>query len=205
MLSQRRIGSIALITPLWFLAVYLIMSTMRPDYSHSTDAISELGSLDAPNLWAWNIFGYILPGVAIALLGAGLRREFAALGRTALIPSVALMAAGLLMALSGAFPANMADFESITTRLHRTGSFGCYFAFLIAGFWFPSLFRKNKSWHWSARPSLILVWATIAIGLLRFFEGMGGLGQRLTFLCFFLWIALIGFALLQANRHATAA
>ena len=146
-----------------------------------------------------------VPGLAIALLGAGLRREFAPLGRPELIPSAALIAAGLLMALSGAFPANMADFSSTTTRLHLVGSFGCYAAFLIAGFWFPSFFRRFSSWHWAARPSLVLVWGSIAIGFMRFLEGMGGLGQRLTFFCFFLWIALVGFALLRANRHATAA
>ncbi|MGH7927276.1 MAG: DUF998 domain-containing protein [Candidatus Binatia bacterium] len=204
MISQKKIGLFVMATPLWFLIIYLIMSAMRSDYSHSTDAISELGSLDAPNLWAWNMFGYILPGLAIALLGAGLKREFSPLGRTTLIPSVALMAAGLLMALSGAFPANMADFNSTTTRLHMVGSFGCYVAFLIAGFGLPPFFRKSSSWHWVARPSLALVVASIAIGFLRFFEGMGGVGQRLTFACFFLWVALVSFALWRANRPVGA-
>jgi hypothetical membrane protein len=52
------------------------MSSLHPNYSHFTKAISELGSLDAPNLWVWNIGGYILPGVAVSLLGLGLARHF---------------------------------------------------------------------------------------------------------------------------------
>lgn len=203
MLSQRRIGSIALVTPLWFLAVYLIMSTMRPDYSHTDRAISELGSLDAPNLWAWNILGYILPGLVIALLGVGLRREFLLQGRGAAIASFAVVAVGLLMALSGAFPANMADFKSTTTLIHTIGSFGCYVAFLVAGFWLPATFRRASSWRWVAAPSLALVIASIATGFLRFAD-MQSIGQRLTFTCFFLWVALVGFALSRANSHAAA-
>src|SRR5690606_37313977 len=80
MMSQKKIGLVAIATPAWFLTVYLVMSAMRPDYVHTDQAISELGSLDAPNLWAWNVLGYILPGLAVALLGIGLRREFVGRG-----------------------------------------------------------------------------------------------------------------------------
>ncbi|MGH2543857.1 MAG: DUF998 domain-containing protein [Ardenticatenaceae bacterium] len=203
MIDQKKIGQIALLTPLWFLAVYLIMSSARPEYSHTTDAISELGSLDAPNLWAWNVLGYILPGLLIALLGIGLKREFSVVGQGAKIATAALIATGLFMALSGAFPANMADFKSTTTRIHTIGSFGCYIAFLVTGFWLPYYFRKVASWHWVVRPSLAVVILSIATGFLRF-GGMGGIGQRLTFLFFFLWVALAGFALWRANSHERA-
>ena len=201
MMSQKKIGLMAMATPLWFLAVYAVMSAMRPDYSHTDQAISELGSLDAPNLWAWNVLGYILPGLAIALLGWGLRREFVAHGVRATGPTMALVAAGLLMALSGAFPANMADFKSSTTLLHTVGSFGCYIAFLVAGFWLPSVFRKVGPWHWVATPSLVLVIASIVTGFLRF-AGMASIGQRITFACFFLWVALLGWSLWRANRSS---
>jgi hypothetical membrane protein len=199
MMSQKRIGLLAMLTPVWFLAIYLVMSAMRPDYSHTDQAISELGSLDAPNLWAWNILGYILPGIAIAILGLGLRREFSSKGGvSAAIPAIALAASGLLMALSGAFPANMADFKSTTTLVHTIGSFGCYIGFLIAGFWLPPIFRKSSAWRWVATPSLALVVASIATGILRF-VGMASIGQRITFTCFFLWIALLGFALWRSH------
>lgn len=197
--SQRIIGIAAVVIPLWFLALYLIMSGMRPEYSHASNAISELGSLDAPNLWAWNIFGYCLPGLVIALLGTGLVREFSPLSSVASIPFVALIASGLFLALSGVFPANMADFESVTTVVHIIGSNGCFVAFLAAGFWLPFCFRKRIAWHWLAWPSLVLVVGSIVSGFLRSGE-TSGIGQRLTFACFFLWVALIGFALLRSKK-----
>lgn len=198
MTTRRTFGLIGMATPVWFLVTYLTMSAMRPDYRHSEQAISELGSLDAPNLWAWNILGYILPGLAIALLGMALKRDFAPLGRSTAIPSLAVVAAGLLLALSGVSPANMADFQSATTRVHVVGSFGCYVAFMVAGFWFPAIFRKARSWRWVAVPSLVIVFVSIATGLLRF-AGMASIGQRFTFACFFLWVALLGLALWRAN------
>ena len=200
--SQRKIGFIALITPLWFLAIYIIMSSQRPEYRHLVNAISELGTLDAPNLWAWNILGYILPGLAIALIGVGLKRELVPMHRGAILPAIALVASGLFMALSGAFPANLDDRSSTTTLLHLVGSFGCFLAFLVAGFWLPKYFRKNIQWRWVAWPSLLLVVASIATIFLRS-GATPGLGQRLTFLCLFLWIVLVGFALLRANNRAS--
>ena len=70
--SNRTIGILAIAIPFWFALIYFVMSSVRADYSHATKAISELGSLDAPNRWVWNIGGYVIPGVVIALLGAGI-------------------------------------------------------------------------------------------------------------------------------------
>ena len=132
MLSRKSIGQIALVTPLWFLAVYLFMSSIRPEYSHLTKAISELGSLDAPNLWVWNVLGYMLPGLAVAFLGVGLHREFSQSHRQATIPSIALVASGLLMTLSGVFPGDFENRTSATMLFHLIGSLGSFAAFLIA-------------------------------------------------------------------------
>lgn len=204
MIAQRRIGLIAVTTPLWFLIVYLVMSALRPEYSHLTKAISELGSLDAPYKWVWNILGYILPGIAVALLGMGLRREPPFAGNEARIPLWALIASGLLMSMSGIFPGDFENRTSTTMILHAVGSFGSFLAFLIAGFWLPMLFRKHAQWRWVVWPSLVLVIGSIATGFLRT-GAAPGLGQRLGFACFFLWVALVGFSMLQNQRRAAAA
>jgi hypothetical protein len=96
---NRKIGLLAMFSPLLFAAVYLTMSSVRREYSHLTKAISELGSLDAPRAWVWNVFGYIIPGLLVALLGLGIRNRFAT-ARGALLPAVALVASGLLMTLA---------------------------------------------------------------------------------------------------------
>jgi len=198
MISRKNIGLIALVTPFWFITVYLAISSQRPEYSHLTKAISELGSLDAPNLWFWNVLGYILPGLAIVLLGIGLKQEFALANQRALIPAFALVASGVFMTMSGVFPGDFENRNSTTMILHTVGSLGSFVAFLVAGFWLPKVFRSRESWHWVAWPSLALVIASIVAGFLR--SGAApGLGQRVGFAFVFAWIGLVGYALMRSN------
>ena len=204
MISRNKIGLIALATPLWFVAVYLVMSSRRPEFSHLTKAISELGSLDAPDRWFWNVLGYILPGLAIALLGLGLKWDFARADRKALGPAMALVASGLFMALAGVFPGDFENRTSTTMILHTVGSLGSFAAFLVAGFWLPGVFRAREDWRWVAWPSLALVVASIAAGFVRT-GAAPGLGQRLGFVIFFAWIGLVGYSLMRSNRVASDA
>lgn len=192
--SQRFIGWVALLTPIWFLTVYVVMSGLRPEFSHFTKAVSELGSWDAPNHWVWNVLGYILPGLAVSLLGIGLLREFRPKAR---IATWALILSGLFMALSGVFPGDFENRQSLTMIMHLGGSLGSYVAFLVAAFGLVPTLRSSSPWRWAAWPSLALVLLSIVTGFWR--SGAApGLGQRLVFACFFLWVALMGGGLLRA-------
>jgi hypothetical membrane protein len=201
MMSRRSIGLIALVTPFWFLAVYLIMAALRPDYSYLTNAISELGSVHAPHGWYWNALDYVVPGFAIALLGIELQREFTDANRVAWAPAVALVVSGFFIALSGVFPADLTNMGGTTTQIHIVGAYGCYIAFLIAGFGFPFIFRKYEQWRWLVWPSLVLVLLSIVTGFLE--SGSTSmnpyLGQRLAFACYFAWLGLSGFALARSR------
>ncbi|HVF71723.1 MAG TPA: DUF998 domain-containing protein [Chthoniobacterales bacterium] len=190
---NRTIGLLAMFNPLLFTGVYLTMSAMRPEYSHLTKAISELGSVDAPRAWAWSVFGYIIPGLVVALLGLGVRKRFGP-ERGALLPGAALVLSGLLIALSGLFPGDFDNRTSPTMIVHTIGSLGSFVAFLVAAFSLPRIMRKAREWQPMVWPSLALTGASILTGFLRS-GNAPGLGQRLGFACFFLWVALIGYAL----------
>lgn len=71
-MTSRQYSIIGMIVPVWFLLLYVAMSSMRPEYSFLTKAISELGTVDAPNKWGWNVFGYVIPGLMIAIFAIGL-------------------------------------------------------------------------------------------------------------------------------------
>lgn len=196
--SRRRIGLIAVAAPFWFAAVYLILSSRRPEFSHLTKAVSELGSLDAPDRWLWHVLGYIVPGLAVALLGIGLNREFSARPRYA-FPALALTASGLLMAMSGVFPGDFENRTSTTMMLHTVASLGSFAAFLVAGLWLPRAFRSVDTWRWLAWPSLTLVVASVLAGFLRSGDAPG-LGQRVGFALFFAWVGMVGYALWRSGR-----
>jgi hypothetical membrane protein len=190
---NRKIGLLAMFSPLLFAAVYLTLASLRPEFSHLSKAISELGSIDAPRAWAWNVFGYMIPGLLVALLGLGIRNRFAT-KRGALLPAAALVASGLLMTLSGVFPGDFDNRTSTTMIVHTVVSLGCFVAFLVAAFSLPRVIRQAREWRPFVWSSLVLAAASIVTGFLRS-GNAPGLGQRLGFASFFLWVALIGYAL----------
>lgn len=196
-LSIRTIGILAAAIPFWFLLCYLGMSTVRADYSHFTKAISELGSLDAPNGWMWNVGGYMIPGGVVALLGWGVGNRLR--GQKGIgVSSYALIASGLLMLLSGVFPGDFENRTSFTMIMHAIGSFGGFLGFLVSGLTLPWVLRRIPVWRSYAWPSLALVLLSIVTGFLRS-GNAPGIGQRLGFACFFAWVGLIGFALARSG------
>ena len=192
---HRTIAVLAIAVPLWFALIYFAMASVRPDFSHATKAISELGSVDAPNGWIWNICGYIVPGTIVTSLGWAFCAHFRDTKGAKLV-SYSLVASGLLMAFSGVFPGDFEDRTSFTMIMHAIGSFGSFFFFLVCGFSIPWLLRRFSEWKAYAWPSLALVLLSIATGFLRT-GNAPGIGQRLGFACFFLWVGMMGFALLR--------
>ncbi len=193
--SNRTIGLLALGVPFWFALFYLCLSSMRPEYSHYTKAISELGSVDAPNRWAWNVGGYVISGFIVALLGFGIADQLRG-NRGIKLASYSLVISGLLMAMSGVFPGDFDNRTSFTMVLHAIGSFGSFVSFLVCGFTLPWILRRDHGWRVYSWPSFALVILSIASGFLRS-GNAPGIGQRIGFACFFAWIGIVGFGLIR--------
>jgi hypothetical membrane protein len=56
-MNNKSYAIIGFLAPTIFWLTYFVMANQRTEYSFLTKAISELGSVDAPNKWTWNIFG----------------------------------------------------------------------------------------------------------------------------------------------------
>ncbi|MBV1776356.1 DUF998 domain-containing protein [Burkholderiaceae bacterium DAT-1] len=190
----RAIGLANMAVPVWFVGVYAWVAMQRPDFRHFNQAVSELGAWGAPNMWVWNALGYLLPGLLILSLGLALRRQFQVRGRTA-IPFTALVLSGAFMAISGVFPGDFENRTSPSMILHSVGSFGSGLCFMVAAFWLPGRFRQVDSWKGIYWP---LLGIAIAMVLNTFLVTPGptpGLGQRISFACYFFWVALVGWAM----------
>ena len=71
-MSERLSGVMGIVAFVAFWAALAGFGAAHPDYSHSTKAISELGVIGAPHALAWNILGFMVPGVLLAICGSGL-------------------------------------------------------------------------------------------------------------------------------------
>lgn len=194
-MTRRQFALFGLLAPVLFGITYFVMALQRSDYSFLTKAVSELGSLDAPNKWYFNVFGYILPGVLISIFSIGLYQSMAQKASSRL-PLLGIFLSGLFMAISGIFPGDFDDRTSTTMILHTVGSFGCYIFFLMGAFTYPKLLRESNYWKPVIFFSLTLTWLTIIFGAWPFvFTDMPGVGQRIVFSLYFFWIVLHAFKL----------
>ena len=179
---------------LLFWASVATFAALRPDYAHATKAVSELGAWGAPNMWAFNVLGYILPGLLLAACGW-------LLGRAAKSNAVAALLAlsGVGVAVAGAFPADMNDYGSFTTMGHLVGSTGSLVAWALALVCAMLFARKN----WPALAALSAAALALTIGAFFLYETLpSGIVQRITFGVFFAYFLVASLLLWRRTRAA---
>ena len=204
-MTNKTYGIIGIATIIVFWTTYFIMSTIRPEYSMFTKAISELGSIDAPKKWIWNSIGYITTGILIAIYAVGLYK-YIANDKSSKLPLYGILLSGVFMSISGIFPADFDNRQTTTMLLHTVGSFGSYIFFLIGAFTYPKQMRKSEYWKQAIKPTLIFTCLTILFGSWAFiFPNIPALGQRIVFLFYFLWIIYTAIRLYRKPEESSVA
>lgn len=196
-MTTKRLPAICgLLAPIWFLVALLAFAAARSEYSHLTKAVSELGAVGAPHALAWNIVGFGAVGGLIVILAWGVWQE-----ANARLAAVFIAISGIAFAAAGVFPADMSNFDADTTRLHILASLVSLAAFVLA---VPVVGRRM--WRSGRRGFAV---AAVAFGvavvltlLLRETEMPPGLAQRINFMGYLAWIALVASSLV-ARRAAT--
>lgn len=164
-------------------------------YSHATKAVSELGSLDAPAALAFNLLGFIAPGLLIVLFSVALLRD--ARARTG---PYLLFGSGLMFMLAGLAPADLENHTATTTQVHALGAMGSGFLWVFALFWLGPMLRHDFGLDiWGRLTPWFASFLFANIGWQVAFQATGavmpGWGQRIGLFGYFLWIAVTGFVL----------
>jgi hypothetical membrane protein len=169
------------------------LAALRPEYSHLRNAVSELGVLRAPNMLAWNVLGFGLPGLALMVFGWKVGRK---VKPQAIIMPALLGAIGASLLFSGVFPADLADRGGLLTQLHIVASM-LGLLWIPGAVWFCAIVRR--SW-----PAAFWVTAAVAaafIASILLTDPLPrGLGQRVRFAAALPWYPLM--ALLIASGGA---
>ena len=192
-------------------------AALYPDYSHYTRAISELGAFGAPHALAWNVIGFFVPGLLLAVSGA--RIALAVDDRRSLAFWL-LVVSGLGFAGSGVFPAEMWNgtpiMQSPWTAGHVVMLFASGFPWLIATLLLVYRVWRNPKWQLLRGGILALaLLAVVSFSFNVFAESIpfladaNGLAQRIAFAGYFAWFVLaeLSFLLvtLIADRQVVAA
>lgn len=182
-----------MVAPPLFALCLFVFGALRPDYSHRTDAVSELGALDTPNALAWNLLGFVAVGLLIAAFSWGLFR-----GTGSLAALVFVGLSGLAFAGTGVFPADMSDLSAPSSRAHILMSLISFAAFVPGAFVLAWRFVRRTGWKRIGIGSGLLGLLALATMPLREMDVPPGLAQRAAFAVYLLWIGLLAVGLRAA-------
>lgn len=209
MMNERAAGAIGITAFALFWVALFAFGALHSDYSHLHKAVSELGVLGAPHALAWNLIGFIMPGLLLALFGAGLATAID--GRRGALWCL-LVLSGLCFAATGFVPGEMHNgspmMESPLTQGHLLFSNLAPLFWAIASFLLIRRVKKNP--NWKPFTTLATVSAVVCVGgslssivasaVIPILSEMPGLVQRFIFAFYFGWALVMSLQLLSAKK-----
>lgn len=202
MLNRRNAGILGVAACVVFWVALLILGALRPSYSQVANDISELGALGTRNAVVWNIVGFIVPGLCLALtswrLTVVIDEERTRAGRLAtwLLPLFGLGLAG-----QGFFPALMANgvpvITSWHTRVHAIVSIVSGIAWVAGVLLLVNPMKRSSQWrNWY--PINIAAVVLVIFGSFARGEGLpDGLVQRIVDAIVLAWFVVMSVKLIR--------
>ena len=209
MTNTRVSGFLGIAACVEFWGASFVLGALRPSYSHSVNTISELGARGTPNAAVWNIVGFIVPGLLLALVGGviaqSIGREKSVL-RT--LSTALLVLSGLAIAGQGVIPAEMtngvADITSPYTRGHFISSLVSGAAWVIGVLLLIGPMTRSPEWRRWRIVSVVLVVLTLSASIALRGALPDGLAQRLGNGVFFAWFVLASLKLMRLGGDRSA-
>jgi hypothetical membrane protein len=201
----RALNAGGIAAPLLWLAAVIYVGSLRPEYSHYRDYISELAARGTPTQHLMQVAGFILPGLMVVafglLVGLSAQTKLAGAGAALLIIS------GIARIAAGVFPADPCCAPvaaSLSERMHNASGVTYMLAMgatvLLWSGVTERTFRTRA--HWFRWYSLVTLVAAITLPFLLIRFGIDsanvGLFQRASFGVLNLWTLV--FALVMWSR-----
>lgn len=213
-MTARVAGAAGIAASVMFWTALFAFAAVHPGYTHSHKAISELGAFGAPHALAWNLIGFITPGLLLATCGAGLGRSIEASGRVTAVYWL-LVISGVGFAGTGVIPAEMRQgspfMQSPFTVGHVAMTFLSGIPWTIAAFLIIGRVTQNPVWRHSRGICIVLAVACVAgfaVNILApavpMLAPRPGLAQRISFGIYFAWFLIMSVQLLAVaprTRH----
>jgi hypothetical membrane protein len=199
-----------IVAPVLWVAAVVYIGSLRPEYSHSRQYVSELAARGTPTQHLMQVAGFFLPGLMVVafglLVGLSAHTKLAGAGAALLIVS------GVARIVAGVFPldpccASMAP--SFSQRMHNAAG-GAYLLTIVAAvlIWCAVAERTfTVRAHWFRWYSLATFVAAITLPswLIRFGTDAANVGlfQRASFGVLNLWV-LVFAVVVWSRLHAHA-
>jgi hypothetical protein len=186
----------------WFFGWMTAIAALRPEYSHATKAVSELGAWGAPYMLVWNALGFM--GTGLSLIGFAWAYRML-LGQQA-VGFRALAASGVVFCLT-AIPIAMGsdgdpDYASPWTQAHLAAVLLSPLPWLYATSRIAVSFRRGNLWSLSVASAFAIggVLLATAARLAQVLPHAPGLLQRATFIPYLGWYTAAAWILLRQQK-----
>lgn len=163
---------------------------MVAEFSHLQHPVGLLGGAHVPRAAAFNLLGFVVPGVLVAVAATGLRGRLADSPWSARIGTQALLLSSVAFAMQGLLPLDGRDLDGAGSRLHAASWTAWWLAFAVAAAGMGWGLRAGRQARMGTAFAACAV-ATLAFALLGPLVLPAGLAQRLAFAGWFLapWLA----------------
>lgn len=178
---KQTVRMLPLLSLVLFFAAGLVFGVLSPDFSHLRHPVALLGASDEPNALAFNVLGFIVPGLLLAWQAWRLRSSGDQAGwKTRIGLQLALLSA-LIFAAQGVLPLDPTNLLAPASRLHALAWTLWWVAFVPAAL-LLALSREYDSAIGIAFA--VLVPALVLFGALLM---PAPVAQRLAFASWFAW------------------
>ncbi|MET0289603.1 MAG: DUF998 domain-containing protein [Pseudoxanthomonas sp.] len=174
-----------------WLAAVLGFGTQHPWYSHLQYPVAVLGAAGVPSALAFNLTGFVLPGMLAGVMAILLRLQLPQPESLAVkIGAQLLFLSALGFIAMGVFVLDPQRTVGGSTQYHATAWVLWWLTFL-AGSWLLALGLMDQAgwprlmWTGAALSTVMVVLAVIPAGTLA-----PGLAQHLAFSCWLAWLAV---------------
>lgn len=201
--SLRLFASLGIVAPIIFVTTIIVLGTIRPGYSHLSQAISELGEAGSPNAIIQDV-NFIVLGFLMFVLAIGLHRGIGS-GTGSKIGPALLAIFAILVGVNGVFPCDPGcEFITFIGITHNVTGLAAFSSFIAAALILPKRFGPDSSWQGFrtySRVSGILALFFLVTWIMSkgAIPDLSGLFQRVMVGVFLLWIEVMSIRLFQIS------
>lgn len=176
---KRSSHAIPLIALVVFVCAALAFGWLSPDFSHLRHPLSLLGAKDEPNALAFNLAGFVLPGLLLAWCAHAWRSASAGAPVATRIGQQLLMLSALAFAAQGLLLLDPTNLLAPASRLHAIAWTVWWVAFVPG-----ALLIDLTSRRWGG---VLLALLVPALALFGAWIVPAPIAQRLAFVAWFAW------------------
>jgi hypothetical membrane protein len=203
MVRSRTSGFLGIAAAVMCWSALLVFGALRPSYSHTANAVSELGARGSLHALPWNLIGFIAPGILLAMACGAIAASVDAKPRRT-VAFWLFVISGLGFAGTGLSPAEMENGVALVTSPFTKGHFIMSLihgiAWMIAALLLVRPMLRRPDWRKLTYINVALVIATLVASFALRGRLSDALVQRIAGAIYFAWFVVMSVRLIRIDR-----